>query len=117
MAMILTALRIMQTGHFATPLICDDTDFNTALEMVKILVQHAAKVFSTLPAEKETPLTSNPRMALFQALPPQFDKAQYSEIAAQLKISPSTANKWLMKFVSSNLLIKQAHGTYTKKES
>jgi nitrogenase subunit NifH len=117
MAMILTALRIMQTGHFTTPLICDDADFNTALEMVKILVQHAAKVFSALPAEKETPTTSNPRMALFQALPPQFEKQTYIALATQLQISESTTNKWLMKFVSSNLLIKQAHGSYTKKES
>jgi hypothetical protein len=42
--------------------------------MVKILVQHAARVFDALPAEQETPTTNNPRMALFQALPPQFDK-------------------------------------------
>ena len=53
--MILSTLRIMQTNHFKTPLICSDTDFQTALEIVKILVQHAATVFSALSAEKETP--------------------------------------------------------------
>jgi hypothetical protein len=31
-----------------------------------------------------------------------------------LSHSQSTANKWLMKFVSSNLVTKQVHGTYSK---
>jgi hypothetical protein len=98
-------------------LICSDTDFNTTLEMVKILVQHAAKVFNALPSEQEAPPTNNPRMALFQALPPHFEKQTYIALATQLKIPESTANKWLTKFVTSNLLIKQAHGTYTKKDN
>lgn len=113
-AMIFTVLRLMESQHFTTLLICTDTDFNTALEMVKVLVHHAATVFDALPAEQETPTTNNPRMALFQSLPPQFDKQTYSSLAAQLQIPESTANKWLMKFVSSNLVTKQAHGNYSK---
>lgn len=116
-AMIFTVLRLMESQHFTTLLICTDTDFNTALEMVKVLVQHAATVFDALPAEQETPTTNNPRMALFQSLPPQFDKQTYSSLAAQLQIPESTGNKWLMKFVSSGLLSKQAHGNYSKKDS
>jgi hypothetical protein len=85
--------------------------------MVKILVQHAAKVFSSLPAETQPTQPTNPTMALFQALPQQFEKSRYNEIAAQLQIPESTANKWLTKFVANNLLIKQAHGSYVKKES
>src|SRR5574344_3159111 len=37
MAMILTALRIMDDGDIHSPLVCRDNDFNTALSMVKIL--------------------------------------------------------------------------------
>ena len=107
----------METGELSNPLICSDADFNTALELVKILIQHAARVFSALPAEQETPQTNNPRMALFQSLPKQFERQTYNMLATQLKIPESTANKWLMKFVSSNLLIKQAHGNYKKKDN
>ncbi|MDR0604041.1 MAG: DUF3987 domain-containing protein, partial [Bacteroidales bacterium] len=92
-AMIFSALRFMQTNHYKTPFVCSDTDFNTVLEMVKILVQHAAKVFSALPAESTPTQPSNLTMALFQALPQQFEKAKYNEIAAQLQIPESTANK------------------------
>jgi hypothetical protein len=56
-------------------------------------------------------------MALFHTLPQQFDKQTYIAVATQLQIPESAANKWLSKFVSSNLLIKQAHGSYLKKES
>jgi len=31
-AMILTTLRIMETGEIHSPMICNDTDFNTAIE-------------------------------------------------------------------------------------
>jgi hypothetical protein len=51
MAMILTALRIMDNGNISSPLVCRDNDFNTALSMVKILVQHAAQVFQQLPSD------------------------------------------------------------------
>jgi DNA-binding MarR family transcriptional regulator len=85
--------------------------------MVKILVQNAAKVFSSLPAETSQTQPSNPTMALFQALSQQFEKSRYNEIAEQLQIPESTTNKWLTKFVNNNLLIKQAHGSYTKKDT
>jgi hypothetical protein len=105
-AMIFTVLRLMESQHSTTPLICSDTDFQIAMELLKVLLQHAATVFNALPAEQETPTNNNPRMALFQSLPPQFDKQTYSSVAAQLQVSESTANKWLIKFVISNLAIK-----------
>jgi hypothetical protein len=68
-AMILTVLRLLTpslSGRVGEGLlICSDTDFNTALEMVKILVQHAARVFDALPAEQETPTTNNPEWHCF----------------------------------------------------
>ncbi|MDR1983904.1 MAG: hypothetical protein LBQ28_03665 [Prevotellaceae bacterium] len=36
---------------------------------------------------------NNPKMVLFQALPAQFDRAKCLEIAAQLQITESTADK------------------------
>ena len=106
----------METGEIHDTLICSDTDFQIAMEIAKILLQHAAYVFRQLPQATAATQTANPKINLFQALPPQFDCSKYIEIAAQLQIPESTANKWLTKFVSSNLLIKQAHGSYTKSQ-
>jgi hypothetical protein len=89
--MILTALRLISPLHNGegaggAPIICSDTDFNASLEIVKILIQHAAKVYDALPAEITPPINNNPKLALLQTLPDQFDRAKYIEIATQLQI-------------------------------
>jgi hypothetical protein len=114
-SMILTVLRLMETNKFVSLLICSDTDFNTALEMVKILVQHAARVFDALPADSAPPTTNNPKLALLQALPQQFDRIKYIEVAAQLQIPESTANKQIARFCNAGLITRQAFGRYEKK--
>jgi hypothetical protein len=114
-SMILTVLRLMESQHFTTPLICIDTDFNTALEMVKILVQHAARVFDALPADSAQQPTANPKLALLQALPAQFDRTKYIEIAKQLEIPDSTADKQIARFCNAGLITRQTQGNYTKK--
>jgi hypothetical protein len=114
-AMILTVLRLMETNKFVSLLICTDTDFNTVLEMVKILVQHAARVFDALPADPAPPTTNNPKLALLQALPQQFDRTKYIEVAKQLEIPESTANKQIARFLNAGLITRQTHGNYVKK--
>jgi len=45
LAMIMTALRIIDTGEVSSVLVCTDTDFNTVTEIVKMLVLRAAYIF------------------------------------------------------------------------
>ena len=49
LAMIMTALRIIDTGEISSVLVCNDSDFNTVMEIVKVLVLHAAYIFEQLP--------------------------------------------------------------------
>lgn len=117
-AMILTILRIMDTGGINNTIVCSDTDFKIAMEIVKILLQHAAFIFKQLPRATATQNQNlNPKMALFQALPAQFDRSNYIEIATQLQIPESTADKQIARFLNAGLLTKQAHGSYAKKDS
>ncbi|MFA6894890.1 MAG: DUF3987 domain-containing protein [Bacteroidales bacterium] len=109
-AMILTTLRLIAPplrGGWEGLLVCSDTDFQIAMEMVKVLLQHAAYVFRQLPqvAQNQTPNT-NPRMALFEALPPQFDRTRYIEVASQLQIPESTADKQIARFCKAGLLVR-----------
>jgi hypothetical protein len=82
--MMLTVLRIMDSGNINTTIVCSNTDFQIAMEILKVLLQHSAFVFRQLPAATPAQI-SNPKMALFQAFPDQFDRAKYHEIAAQLQ--------------------------------
>jgi hypothetical protein len=88
------------------------------MEILKILLQHASFVFRQLPQATTAPTAqnTNPKMALYRALPAIFDKAKYLEIATQLQIPESTANKQIARFCNAGLLIRQAHGNYTKKK-
>jgi hypothetical protein len=113
-AMILTALRIMETGHIASPMICEDSDFNTAMELVKILIQHAAKIHEDLPAETATPKQPNQKQLFLETLPPEFSRQDYLKTAQSLNISDKTAEKHIRKFKESGLINHFAHDKYRK---
>jgi len=115
--MVLTVLRMMDTGKINSKIVCSDTDFQIAVEIVKVLLQHAAFVFQQLPQPPTTKHNSNSKTMLFQALPPQFDKAKYIEITKQLGMPESTANKQIKKFLDAGLLTRLKHGNYTKTDN
>ena len=114
MAMILTALRIMDDGDIHSPLVCRDNDFNTALSMVKILVQHAAQVFQQLPSEAVTTAPKNQKQQFLDELPKEFCRKDYLTVANKLGIPDKTAEKHIKRFAVNGLIIHFAHDKYKK---
>ena len=122
--MILTTIRLLDNHVnlenlnkiMVQTLTCNDADFQISLEIVQVLLQHAAFVFKQLSQPANSLNSSSPpdRKAFLQALPPQFDRSKYIEIAAQFQMPESTADKQVTKFLNAGLLIKQAHGNYAK---
>lgn len=113
-AMILTALRIMDDGDIHSPLVCRDNDFNTALSMVKILVQHAAQVFQQLPSEAVTTVPKNQKQQFLDELPKEFCRKDYLTVAHKLGIPDKTAEKHIKRFATNGLIIHFAHDKYKK---
>ena len=114
MAMILTALRIMDDGNICSPLVCRDNDFNTALSMVKILVQHAAQVFQQLPSEAVATAPKNQKQQFLDELPQEFCRKDYLTVANKLGIPDKTAEKHIKRFATSGLINHYAHDNYKK---
>lgn len=114
MAMILTALRIMDDGNICSPLVCRDNDFNTALSMVKILVQHAAQVFQQLPSEAVATAPKNQKQQFLDELPKEFCRKDYLTVANKLGIPDKTAEKHIKRFSTSGLINHFAHDKYKK---
>ena len=112
--MILTALRIMDNGELQSPLFCSDSDFNSALAMVKILVQHAAQVYQQLPAEPVKANVPNLKQQFLDALPKEFSRQVYLAAAGSLNIPAKTAEKHIKRFVESGLLSHFTHDSYKK---
>lgn len=96
------------------PLICNDTDFNTALELVKILIQHAANVYNALPTQTETPKQPNQKQQFLETLPTEFSRQDYLKTAQSLNILDKTTEKYIAKFVQNGLINHFAHGKYRK---
>ena len=116
-AMVLSVLRTLDGGEFPTKIICNDADFNTAITITKVVIQHASYIFQGLPQS----VSSNPvlqltriRQNFLAALPEQFNREAYVKIAHSLCISPKTAEKHISFFVKNNFVIREAHNSYKK---
>ena len=129
-AMILTVLRQMDDGDLPFPasnedkksesiLECADADFSTALAMVKVLLQHSATVFQSLPRRdfykpRGQRAANDKRQAFFNALPDTFDRAAYLQAAASLGISEKTAERYILELCKSSLLAHPSIDNYQK---
>lgn len=113
-AMILTTIRILDTGELRSPLICSDTDFNIAMEIVKVLVQHAAHVFQQLPTDTAAKVQPNQKQQFLNMLPAEFDRQTYLSVAQKLNIPPKTAEKQIARFAKTGLLNHYAQNQYRK---
>ena len=140
-AMIISVLRLMDAFPAAsrrgksTPLakvkktksiVCTDIDFQSAMAIVKVLLQHTAEVFQSLPrhsyerqAASVAPkgsrqLAEAMRSRFFAALPVSFDRPKYIEVAASLNITEKTAERYVREFCTSGQLNHPSNGQYNK---
>ena len=140
-AMIISVLRLMDAFPAAsgrgksTPLaevkktksiVCTDIDFQSAMAIVKVLLQHTAEVFQSLPRHSyerqvasvapkgSRQLAEAMRSRFFAALPDSFDRPKYIEVAASLNISEKTAERYIREFCSSAQLDHPSNGQYQK---
>ena len=127
-AMILTVLRRIdyapksaKSGEKDLRLVCSDDDFATALTMVKVLLQHSAAVFQSLPRNPKTAalkgrqlIAAEAREKFLAALPETFDRPTYLNTAATLNITVKTAERYLQFFIKSGQLLHPSTGQYRK---
>lgn len=90
-AMIMSALRIMEDGCFEDNIICRDIDFETALIISDALLHHTTKIFEELPrlaaSASSTAGQKTIRRQLFMdKLPESFTRKEFIDISASLEI-------------------------------
>ena len=121
LAMILSALRIMEDGIIEDRLICLDTDYQSAMTMASVILYHNAHVFLTLPKADTAQTTSSAtttrttlqQRQFLESLPPEFDRQTYTETA--LSINPRTADRIIRRWCDTGQLENVSHGKYRKK--
>lgn len=128
-AMVLTLERIYAEWDKSKPLFseneksikCHDKDFNIAMTIMNVLLNHTAYIYSSLAKEEDNALSkplgrlSNPERNLFQALPDEFTTLVVSETAKSLGINPDTARRYIGNFVNKHkIAIRVKLGVYQK---
>ena len=115
-AMILTSLRIIDGGQISNLIVCGDSDFQSSIIMARVLLQHTAKVFGSLPTTESNAPNGQTviRQTFLDNLPPEFDRKTYLAVAEKLKIPAKTAEKYISKFCVGGLLKHLAHDSYGK---
>ncbi|MCY1722108.1 DUF3987 domain-containing protein [Prolixibacteraceae bacterium Z1-6] len=108
-AMVLRTLRILEDGDYSNPLICSETDFQTAIQIAFTLEKHAIAVFQNLPNND----LKGVKLKFYNALPDNFNRQGYLSVAQDLDIKEKTAEKYIGQF-KDNGLLEHEHNNYTK---
>jgi predicted transcriptional regulator len=112
MMMICSVLRILETGDISSQIVCADTDFNNIIQIVKLLVKHAAKVYSDLPEEPAKSKPKNRKERFLDALPYEFNRQGYLAIAKGMNIPDKSAQGYITDFVKAGVLDKPGQDQY-----
>lgn len=108
-AMVLRSLRLLEDGDYSNLLVCDETDFQTAIQIAFTLEKHAIAVFQSLPNNNLKGL----KLKFYNALPDNFNRQGYISIAKNMDIKEKTAEKYIGQF-KDNGLLEHEHNNYTK---
>lgn len=119
-AMILSITRLEDTTSLPECIICKNEDLECALIIADTLMQHAARIFSTLLPSKEGDDVMGIKLSpksekLFAALPASFNRQMVLAAAQKLGIAKRTAEKYVGEYVSRYNLCKRVdNGKYEK---
>ncbi len=120
-AMIISTIRMMESGIEDSTMVCSADDFKSSMSIASVLIQHAAMVFSMLPKVSTTNQTSIPAeqrktlyTKLYEALPAEFERKDYCELAESLGISAKTADRVIKRMCIDGRLTNFSFGKYSK---
>ena len=119
-AMVLSAIRMMETGKFTTELICTGEDFRTAINIIHTLAVHMTRIFDEMSAKNNTRSAalakSAKRQKFYSALPEEFGRKEYIDAANKVGVPVKTAEKWISRFSKNDGPLERVEqGRYKKK--
>ncbi len=120
LAMCLTTLRIMEHGSFDETMHCSDEDYATAKTIASVLIRHDARVFHTLANTSPLPKTAiaaarqTTHQKFFDALPEEFDRQAYIELATRMGLNPASIDRTVRKWCNEGKLENPGYGKYRK---
>jgi hypothetical protein len=113
--MVLTAIRKFENGDLSPEVTCEDIDFNIALELTDVYIQHSLLMYKNLPKQEgvQTLQLAPTKTVFFKMLPAAFKRKEAIDIAQSIGISIRMADDYLKKWCDT-LLCKKGSGHYVK---
>ena len=104
--MLFTAIRKYKADDYHKEIFCSDVDFETALALIHVYLQHSIIMFENLPKQVEQgPFKSGQNKKLFyEALPNDFQRKEAVEIAKNFNISERSVATFLKSCVGKYLM-------------
>ncbi len=118
-AMILTLVRAMESSLPEERIICSDEDYNTAMVILKTLIEHSNDIFSRLPQAAPALITSTSplgslKQQFLDSLPSTFDRPTYQKLASELGLNLRSVDRNIRQWVEEGKLKKLSQGKYMK---
>lgn len=117
LAMVLSALRLHDTGEVVTTLICDDEDFRSAMAIARALIRHTVRVYRELSSAdlgKPAAERSDRQQQFLSSLPATFSTQAFLQLAGRLGITQPTAERYISAWCKNGLLHRIKQGYYEK---
>ncbi len=114
-AMIFTALRKFENGETSANVTCMDSDFEAALQLAQLFLDHSLFMFHNLPKQDQFNVFrgGSNKQKFFEELPKVFKRAEAIEIGKRHKLSVRTVDN-LLKTLLGKYLSQETYGTYSK---
>lgn len=119
-AMVLTALRMMDSGRITDKVECSDVDFETTLQIIKVISIHNDYIFNVLDKERPDGIavadsySSATRKAIISSLPGYFKTDDMKEVAKSIGKSLRTVRRQVARAIEAGEIQQVKHGEYKK---
>ena len=119
-AMVLTALRMMDSGRITDKVECSDVDFETTLQIIKVISIHNDYIFNVLDKERPDGIavadsySSATRKAIISSLPGYFKTDDMKEVAKSIGRSLRTVRRQVARAIEAGEILQVKHGEYKK---
>ena len=120
-AMVLTALRMMDSGRITEKVECSDADFDTTLSIIRTISAHNDYIFNVLNDGKGEGIkvsetySSAARSTLLSVLPDKFTSKDMQSAAVQIGKSIRTVERQIRRAIQNGQVKELCKGSYQKK--
>ena len=111
---------MMDSGRITDKVECSDVDFETTLQIIKVISIHNDYIFNVLDKERPDGIavadsySSATRKAIISSLPEYFKTDDMKEVAKSIGKSLRTVRRQVARAIEAGEILQVKHGEYKK---